>query len=150
MIFLAQSDTTAGFFAQDAQILNVAKNRSQDALVLREVANFCALKKLVRVPAAHKNLIRRAKKTTFVYAKNEAIRVNSDEFCADFLQKFSFIFATSANQNGYDFCYDFALQICDVAVVDSRGLRGSEGSWILKLGAKNLKILRKNRGKNAR
>ena len=75
MIFLAQTDTTAGFLSKDFTELNKAKGRPEDTPCVITLSKFSELKNFVRVPNSHKNLVRRAKKTTILYPNSLAVRV---------------------------------------------------------------------------
>ena len=66
MIYLAQTDTTAGFLSKDFREINALKRRAADKPCLITTAKFSELKNLTRVPAKFKNLVRRARKTTFL------------------------------------------------------------------------------------
>lgn len=49
-IFLAQSDTTAGFLCADFVKLNAIKGRLKSQNTLLTLDSFCKLKNLVRIP----------------------------------------------------------------------------------------------------
>ncbi len=67
MLYLAQTDTTAGFLSKDQAEINRAKNRDIKTPCILTMAYFSELLRFVRVPKAHKNLVRKARKTSFVY-----------------------------------------------------------------------------------
>ena len=79
MIYLAQTDTTAGFLSKDLKKLNSIKNRPLNQPCLICVSKFKNLQNFSRVPKKYKNLIRRSKKTTFIYPNLKAIRVVKDD-----------------------------------------------------------------------
>ena len=78
MIYLAQTDTTAGFLSKNLEEINALKGRAKDQPCLITSAKFDELKKIVRVPNQFKNWVRRAKKTTFIYPNNQAVRIVKD------------------------------------------------------------------------
>lgn len=88
MIFLAQTDTTAGFLSKDFRELNRAKRREQDQPCVLTTAKFSELKNFVRVPQKFKNFVRRAKKTTFIYA-NSTLSLTALELGAESFEKSS-------------------------------------------------------------
>lgn len=88
MIFLAQTDTTAGFLSKDYKELNRAKRREQDQPCVLATAKFSELKNFVRVPQKFKNFVRRAKKTTFIYA-NSTLSLTALELGAESFEKSS-------------------------------------------------------------
>ena len=55
MIFLAQTDTTAGFLSKDYKEINKAKMRDENKPSLITTAKFSVLNELVRVPKKYKN-----------------------------------------------------------------------------------------------
>ena len=69
MIFLAQTDTTAGFLSKDFTELNQAKERPLNTPCVITLSKFKELKEFLRVPQIHKNRIRRSKKPHFYIHK---------------------------------------------------------------------------------
>lgn len=72
MLYLAQTDTTAGFLSKDEREINKAKGRALQTPCILTMSSLKELVSLVRVPKAHKNLVRKAKKTSFIYKKARA------------------------------------------------------------------------------
>lgn len=72
MLYLAQTDTTAGFLSKDEKEINKAKGRALQTPCILTMSSLKELVSLVRVPKAHKNLVRKAKKTSFIYKKARA------------------------------------------------------------------------------
>ena len=116
MIYLAQTDTTAGFLSKDLKALNLLKKRDINQPCLISTAKFSELKKLTRVPNKFKNTIRKAKKTTFLYPNKKAIRVVKDHSHEQFLKRFDWFYSTSANEHGKKFDINWAMQNCDIVV----------------------------------
>lgn len=128
MLYLAQTDTTAGFLSKDEREINKAKGRALQTPCILTMSSLKELTSLVRVPKAHKNLVRKAKKTSFIYKKamaNENFLDLSDEL-ADFggenlgiKGNFKGKFKANSKQNDLNAC-DFkanleknALKLCD-------------------------------------
>ncbi|PSM52219.1 threonylcarbamoyl-AMP synthase TsaC [Campylobacter blaseri] len=118
MIFLAQTDTTAGFLSNDFKELNKVKNRALNTPCIMTTSSLKKLKLLARVPNRHKNFIRKAKKSTIIYPNLKSIRVVKDKKHNEFLDKFLFLYSTSANLHGEKFNEEFAKSVAD-EVVDS-------------------------------
>ncbi len=166
-IFLAQSDTTIGFLCADFQKLNAIKGRSVQTNTLVTLDSLEKLKRLVRIPNAHKKRIRRSSRTTFIYRGKNAIKQargtkESLEGClsqflkslairvvqqqskrashAEFLRFFPYLYSTSANKHKESFVFEFALENADVIVLDARLFSAQTPSKIYKIS--NLKISR--------
>ncbi|MEE6565056.1 Sua5 YciO YrdC YwlC family protein, partial [Campylobacter coli] len=103
MIYLAQTDTTAGFLSKNLEEINALKGRAKDQPCLITSAKFDELKKIVRVPNQFKNWVHRAKKTTFIYPNNQAVRIVKDCKHAQFLEKMGCFYSSSANKHGQKF-----------------------------------------------
>ncbi len=151
-IFLAQSDTTAGFLsANQMQILN-AKNSPKNKAILRESCDLSHIKDLSKIPQILCKRIRRAKKTTFIFDNGLSFRVVSESRADSsnkganlhhaFLKRFGILFSSSANKNGKNFDLRFALQNADIIVRDSRGIYEDLPSTIFKAKKSKLKKIR--------
>ena len=141
-LYLAQTDTTVGFLSQDSQKLAHAKRRPSHKPFLIEVDGFKQLQKFVRVPKSFKKLVRRSKRTTFVYPNGKALRVVKDPFHLWFLRRFGWMYSTSANISGAPFDPEVALKLAEIVVEDERGLYEGAPSKIVKLSKKRLRRLR--------
>ena len=141
-VYLAQTDTTVGFLSQDTKRLAHIKGRPASKPFLIAVASLRLLQKFARVPKTYKNRVRRSKRTTFVYPNNQAVRIVQDTRHKRFLQKFGWMYSTSANRSGKHFDRDFAYHVADIIVEDSRGFFEGEPSSLIKLGRKRAKRLR--------
>jgi tRNA A37 threonylcarbamoyladenosine synthetase subunit TsaC/SUA5/YrdC len=141
-IYLVQTDTTVGFLSQNREKLNKIKNRKSDKPVLREVDSFKTLKNFVRAPNKYKKMIRRAKKTTFIYPNGESFRVVKDNTHLEFLKKFKWMYSTSANKTGERFDERWAREKADIIVEDKRGFFEGEASKIYKINNKRIKKIR--------
>ncbi|WP_459895319.1 Sua5 YciO YrdC YwlC family protein [Campylobacter concisus] len=118
MIFLAQTDTTAGFLSKDYKEINRAKIRDINKPCLITTAKFSVLNELTRVPRKYKNFIRRSRKTTFLYPNLKAIRVVKECEHEKFLAKFDWLYSSSANKNGQNFNVTWARSVADEVVDD--------------------------------
>lgn len=141
MLFLAQSDTTAGFLSQREEEVNAAKDRSKKRVLL-EVDSLHTLKNFVRIPQKHKNLVRRAEKSTFIFPNLKACRVIRDEWHLRFLHFYKWMYSSSANPTGGKFCPTFAQQRAEVIIQDKRGIYESTPSKIYKINQAQIKRIR--------
>ncbi|WP_314301211.1 Sua5 YciO YrdC YwlC family protein, partial [Campylobacter showae] len=98
------------------------------------------LKNLARVPAKFKNLVRRARKTTFLYPNGTAVRVVKECAHEEFLSKFDWLYSSSANLNGQSFDEEWAKAAVD-EVVD-QNFSQNASSKIYKISKTSLKRLR--------
>lgn len=74
-VFLAQSDTTAGFLCANPKKLNRLKKRDENQKILLALSDFIELKKRFRVPPFAKKMVRNARKTSFVLPNGRSFRV---------------------------------------------------------------------------
>lgn len=140
MIYLAQTDTTAGFLSKDFKEINRLKNRPLHKPCLITTSKFSELKTLVRVPNKFKNLVRRARKTTFLYPNLKAVRVVKECEHAKFLEKNGWFYSSSANLSSEKFDEAWARSVSDVIVDDE--FKEQASSKIYKLSKTNLKKIR--------
>jgi len=143
MIFLAQTDTTVGFLSTSKEELAKAKSRDVNQPLIICVDNFSKLKKLTRIPQKHKKLVRRSKKTTFIYPNGKAIRVVNDKRHNELLKKFDFLYSTSANEHKKSFSLSYALDKADIIVQTKDGFNEKTPSTMIKLSNKSFDVLRK-------
>lgn len=134
LIYLTQTDTTVGFLSNSDKKLAVIKNRPILQKTLRVVDSFKTLKAYVRVPNQYKKMVRKSKKTSFIYPKGESFRV-VDKNCGHhkFIRKFCILYSTSANESGSNFDIDFVTQRCDVEVLTNKKYFEDDASSIIKL-----------------
>ncbi|MDR0666256.1 MAG: Sua5 YciO YrdC YwlC family protein [Campylobacteraceae bacterium] len=140
MIYLAQTDTTAGFLSKDKEALNRLKKRPLDKPCILCLASFSEI--VPRIPSRYKNLVRRAKKTTFILQNGFSFRLVKEGAHAKFLRKTGAMYSTSANETGKSFDINFAKSKADVIIEDERGFFEGAPSAILKLGKKKIKKIR--------
>lgn len=141
-VYLAQTETTAGFLSQNPDTLACIKNRPEGKSFLISVDSLQTLKTFTRVPKSHKNGVRRASKTTFAYPCGLAIRVVKDEAHLQLLRKIKWSYSTSSNPSGKGFDETFALQKADAIVFTCKGFFEDKPSTILKLGKTTMRKLR--------
>ncbi len=135
-----QTDTTVGLLSQNALRLREIKSRSDKKPFIKVFQNFQALKnQTIRIPKKRKNLVRRAKKTTFI-VKNQAFRVVSPSSNCQIVRNLSWGYSTSANESAKSFSRDFCEQKADIIVEDKEGLFEGRASKLYKIN--NLKIKR--------
>lgn len=148
MLYLAQTDTTAGFLSKDEREINKAKGRALQTPCILTMSSLKELVSLVRVPKAHKNLVRKAKKTSFIYKKTSTNKnfLNLSGELADFesenlgrKENLKGEFKANSNQNALHFC-EFkanleknALKLCEFSKPLSVNLKDKP----LQMSAKN-------------
>ena len=143
LIYLAQTDTTVGFLSNDDKKLTVVKNRSDTKKMLKVVDSFRTLKDYTRVPKQYKKLVRNSKNTTFIYPNEKSFRVvDRDSNHYRFIKKFKTIYSTSANKSGEKFDMKFAINNCDVEVIDYRKYYEQNSSTLIKLGKIKMEKIR--------
>ncbi|HOI83021.1 MAG TPA: Sua5/YciO/YrdC/YwlC family protein [Campylobacterales bacterium] len=140
-IYLIQTDTTVGLASQNREALMAAKGRKGDKPFIVTVAGCNELKKLTRVPKKKRKLVRRAKKTTFVYPhKDLALRVVHGGDYYEFLKPFGWMYSTSANEAGKGFDLAFAKSVADETIGAEDELKEGKASKIILLAKKMKKI----------
>ncbi len=142
-VYLAQTDTTVGFLCNNHRKLSVVKQRPINQKTLQVVDSFKTLKNQTRVPKKFRNLVRKAKNTTFIYPNALSFRVVSEKLNHhDFVKKFKTIYSTSANLTKQNFDEDFAKSQADIIVEDKNGFFETKSSQLIKLSCNRIKKLR--------
>ncbi|WP_104753718.1 L-threonylcarbamoyladenylate synthase [Helicobacter salomonis] len=140
-VFLAQSDTTAGFFGTDSAALNRIKHSPGDKPLLQIVGNLHAIP--VRVPQIHRNFVRRSRASCiYPLTPPRGYRVVKDTHVQDFLRFFGVLYSTSANLSGMEFDADWARTTTPLLIEDKRGIYRSPPSAIFKLSRTRKRRLR--------
>ncbi len=140
-IYLAQTDTTIGFLSHDFKLLNRIKNRPLNTPCIKSVATLRELKKHARVPNLFKNLVRKAKKTSFIYPNKQAIRFVQTSPHKEFILKHNWLYSTSANITKHDFDEKYARMVADEVIEHESGFSQQMASKIFKINiAKKVKI----------
>jgi tRNA A37 threonylcarbamoyladenosine synthetase subunit TsaC/SUA5/YrdC len=138
-VFLTSTDTTIGFISQNSDRLNEIKQRSNEKKFIKALDSLDTLKVFTRVQNAHKKMLRRAKKTTFII-KDTSYRVVDDAHHLLLLNRLKWAYTTSANLSGKVYDEDFAKENADVIIYPLK--EGKSTSAIYKLGKNNIKKIR--------
>ena len=142
LVYLAQTETTAGFLSHNSNALCAIKNRPQGKSFLISVDSLKTLQTFTRIPHQHKKYVRKSSKTTFAYPRGLAIRVVKDAEHLSFLKKLKWSYSTSSNESGKHFDEAFALQKADAIVFTCKGFFEDTPSTIVKLGKTKMRKLR--------
>lgn len=140
-VILTQTDTTVGFLSQDSALLAHIKGREEGKPFLKVFASLNTLQTNIRIPLKYRSWVRHARKTTFVI-KNQAFRYVSDPSHARLIQKYGWLYSTSANESGCEYNEDFCTSHSDILIEDSRGFFSSSPSKIFRLTSTQSKKLR--------
>ncbi len=133
-IYLTQTDTTVGFLSSDDKKLASIKQRDIIKKTLRVVDSFKTLKTHTRIPKNKRKLIRNSKFTTFIYPNNDSFRfVNKNCLHHKFIKKFGTLYSTSANVTNEKFNLEFAVEKCDIEVLNDVEYFDTHSSKILKI-----------------
>lgn len=141
-VILTQTDTTVGFLSTNPAKLAEAKKRDVNQPFLLCVDSFKKQKKLARTPKKFRALVRRSRKTTFLYPNKKAIRVVKDDAHNQLLQKFDFLYSTSANENKKSFFLSHATDKADIIIETDKGFSELAPSPIIKLSKSKKNPLR--------
>ena len=139
-IFLTQTDTTIGFVSKLAYSLNQIKQRPPHKHYIRAIESLSTLKSFTRVPSIHKNMVRRAKKTSFIMPNGESYRVIRDTHHLLLLRRLGWVYTSSANLSGKEYDEKFAIDSADVIVSPLSNTK--EASTIYKIGKRAIKRIR--------
>ena len=139
-VFLTATDTTTGFVSQNAEKLDAIKGRPAHKKYICAVDSLATLKKAVRVPQAHKKMLRRARKSTFIFPTGDSFRVVYDAHHLLLLRRLKWAYTTSANRSGETYDEAFAKKSADIIVAPLR--QGGTPSRIFKLGKHTKKRIR--------
>ncbi|MCX2682627.1 Sua5 YciO YrdC YwlC family protein [Campylobacter sp. MIT 21-1685] len=112
-IYLAQTDTTAGFLSKNKELLNRIKNRALNKPCIITIARLCELQNFTHIPNKYKNLVRKAKKTSFIYPNGKTLRVVHEGKHRQFLLENGWFYSSSANAHGKKFDEAWAKKIID-------------------------------------
>jgi len=140
-LILTQTDTTVGFLSQDSTLLAQIKGREEGKPFLKVFASLEQLQQSLRIPLRYRSTVRHARKTTFVI-KNQAVRYVNDGVHSRLIQKYGWLYSTSANESGKEYDRDFCIAHSDIRLEDKRGFTPTEPSRIYRLTATHIKKLR--------
>ena len=141
-LFLAQSDTTAGFLSKSKNRILSAKQNSQSKPILAESNSLDLIKKHSRIPQKINKAIRRSKKTTFIFQNNKSFRLVCDNLHSIFLGNFGLLYSSSANLYRHRFDLNFAINSADILIMDKRGIFETTPSKIFKIRKDRIKKIR--------
>ena len=138
-IYLVQTNTTVGFLSQNLSKLNKIKNRPKNKKFLKVISDF---NQLPRISKSHRKRVRKTPNNNTYIIKNEAYRVILEPHHREFLNKFKWMYSSSANESGKNFDEKFAKDNADILVIDKRGYFENTPSKIYKLSKNKIKKLR--------
>lgn len=142
LVYLVQTDTTAGFLSQNAHKLALCKQRDIKQPFIICVDSFKTLHTFTRVPLKYKKEVRRSKKSTFIYPNKKALRVVKDEEHLQFLRKLTWAYSSSANETKKNFEIEYAKQKADIIIEDARGFFEDTPSKMFKITTQKRRRLR--------
>jgi len=140
-LFLTPTDTTIGFVSQNSSKIDRAKNRKPNKHYIRVVDSLKTLRSFTRVPTAHKNRVRRAKKTTFIMPNGLSFRIVKATEHNLLLDRLHWLYSSSANLSGAEYDEGYAKERAEVIVTLPKAKSG-KASTIYRLGQKNIKVIR--------
>jgi len=140
ILILSKTDTTIGFLSQDSQRIDIAKRRESDKKYITTLPSLAILKSKTRTPKRYRRLIRKASKTTFIFSNSRSFRVVKDERHLLLLNRFGWLYSSSANISGSDIDIEYAKSQADIIIYPIEGI--GESSTILKLGRKRVRRVR--------
>ena len=115
-VFLTQTDTTIGFVSRNAQRLDQIKKRPSHKHYIKALPSLQSLNSLTRVPEKHKNRVRRARKSTFIFPDGSSYRIIRESMHLQLIKKLGWAYTTSANPGGKPFEKKFAEESADIIV----------------------------------
>jgi len=139
-VFLTKTDTTIGFVSQNAEKLTNIKQRPPHKHYIKAVNSLTTLQGFTRVPTAHKNSVRRAKKATFIMPNGHSYRVVKDKQHLQLLNRLRWAYTTSANVSNKTYNEVFARKVADIVIEPL--IQREQASKIYKLGRRNMKRIR--------
>ena len=140
-LYLTPTDTTIGFVSQDASKIDEAKTRLPNKHYIRVVDSLATLKSFTRVPTAHKNRVRRAKRMTFIIPNGLSFRVVKDTEHNLLLNRVKWFYSSSANLSGAQYNEAYAKSVSEVVVSSPTGSDG-KASKIYRLGQERIRSIR--------
>jgi hypothetical protein len=143
-VILAQADTTVGFISQSHERLAQIKERPSHKPFITIYDSFKSMGAALaapRIPQNQKNLVRRAKKTTFI-VKNRSFRIDRTQKNSQVLRNLEWHYSTSANENSKKFDRIFCEDKADIIIEDKSRLRELSSSRLLKINNTKIKALR--------
>ena len=115
-VFLTPTDTTVGFISKSNTKLDKAKDRLPNKNYITALPSLKSLRERTRVPNIHKNRVRRAKQTTFIFKNGKSYRVIKDNQHIELIKKLKWAYTSSANLSGENFNKEFAEDMADIII----------------------------------
>ncbi len=140
-VYLTATDTTVGFISQSTDRLDAIKGRPPYKHYITALPSLRALKRRTRIPAHHRNRIRRARRTTFILPDGRSWRIIHDPRHHRLIQQLGWAYTTSANRSSEAYDEAWAREVADV-VIEPLNITDSMPSTILKLSKTHLRQLR--------
>jgi len=140
-LFLTPTDTTIGFVSQDSTKIDKAKKRLPNKHYIKVVNSLKTLKSFSRVPQKYKNMVRRAKKTTFIMPNGNSFRVVRESKHNLLLDRLKWAYSSSANLSGKEYNPDYAKEVAEI-IISEPNIKNSTPSKIYKLGRDRLRVVR--------
>jgi len=145
-IYLTQTDSIAGFLCSNPSKINEIKNRdlsTKNILAISSFARIKQIKNFPRIPQKHKNLLRRSKKTSFIVGDFSFRVIDKQSNHFRFINKFDYMYSSSANLHNESFDFDIAFGLCDVCVFGKNKINSQDrASKIIKLHKNKQEIVR--------
>ena len=140
-VYLTATDTTIGLVSQSDERLDAIKGRPAHKHYITALPSLRALKKRTRIPAHHRNRVRRARRTTFVLPNSRSWRIVHDPRHRRLIQRLGWAYTTSANRSGEAYDEAWAREVADVVI---EPLDGTDlvPSTILKLRGEHVSRVR--------
>jgi len=139
-LILTPTDTTIGFVSQNSQKIDKAKKRPKNKHYIKALNSLKTLKEFSRVPNRYKNRVRRAKKSSFII-KSNSFRVVRDTKHNLLLDRFKWVYSSSANLSGETFDEVYARSVAEVIVFEP-DIKPSHPSKIYRLTNQKIEKIR--------
>jgi len=141
-VFLTPTDTTIGFISKSSSCLDIVKKRPLNKEYITALSSLKKLKSLTRVPQKHKNRVRRASKSTFIFPNGNSYRLIRSSEHKDLIDKLGYAYTTSANISGGEYNRIFAEDSADIIISFFNSNKDIKASTILKIKNNNIKRIR--------
>ena len=122
--------------------MDKAKDRLPNKNYITALPSLKSLRERIRVPNIHKNRVRRAKQTTFIFKDKKSYRVIKDNRHIELIKKLKSAYTSSANLSGEDFNREFAESRADVIISFCDNKREFRASRIYFVGNFTIKKIR--------
>ncbi len=142
LVYLTQTDTTMGFVSQSEERLTQIKQRPPYKHYIKALPSLEVLTSFTRVPNTHKNTIRRARQTTFIFPDGNSYRIIRKKQHLSLVEKLGWAYTTSANLSGEKFDLGFATASADIIVGYPYPETKLAASSVLKLNNIRMKRIR--------